>query len=152
MAHTLRSDAAKVGEDVALPYGNIGREVYALDAGAIRKPIARARAGGAITKHASSATGKARQAVLSKDAVVNADALLDALIAEQVVKAVDAAGIALYANLATLNVNSDGGRETTFMLKAGLAFTDLFASDGIYSNREHVTNDRQVVLVFLRNR
>ncbi|MFO6224685.1 hypothetical protein, partial [Pseudomonas aeruginosa] len=76
MANTLGRQAAQVGEHVALPYGNIRRQVDAVDNASISNPITRASAGGSVTEMDCSTPGESGKAVLSQKLVIVGDALL----------------------------------------------------------------------------
>ncbi|MFO2187406.1 hypothetical protein [Pseudomonas aeruginosa] len=149
MANTLGRQAAQVGEDVALPYGNIRRQVDAVDSASISNPIARASAGCTVAEMDSSAPGESGKAVLSQKLVVDGNALLDGDVAKKIVLAVDSAGIPLNTNLTTLDTDLDRRGVTALMLEPRLTGTQNLMGIGIDCEREHVAHDREVVKVLL---
>ncbi|MCY1357893.1 hypothetical protein D9M69_444050 [compost metagenome] len=151
VADPLSRKAAQIGKDVALPYSHVRGQIDTLNRAAIRNPVTGTRPGSPIPQKNLSATGKRRQPVLSQQRVVNRDALLNRRVAKQVVQAVDFAGVALDADLTTLNADLDRGRVATLMLEPGLPSAEHFVGIGVDGQREHVAHDRKVVMVFLRN-
>ncbi|EOZ0802531.1 hypothetical protein ACQJOI_006510, partial [Pseudomonas aeruginosa] len=117
MANTLGGEATQVGEHVALPYGNICRQVNTVDSASISNPITRASAGSPVAEMDFSTPGESGKAVLSQKLVVDGDALLDGDVAKKVVLTVDSTGISLNTNLATLDANLDRSGVATLMLE-----------------------------------
>ncbi|GAA0427447.1 hypothetical protein GCM10008969_58540 [Pseudomonas veronii subsp. inensis] len=68
---------------------------------------------------------------------------------KKVIKTPYSAGVTFNANLSALNVDGDRSGMTGLMLETRLPGAEYFIGVRIDGQRENVTDDRQIVVVFL---